>query len=142
MNCPDDEIERLQRLLDEIEEALIRSPRGELQAEEGPQAKRDAETARRIVADQLRAHGLRKREKVRREMEQARAARARRSRIPSEPTARRELLQSVMARRPSMVPQGLTMAFREGKEITDTEVDSILQALENLGALPSEEGQE
>ncbi|MCW2236836.1 hypothetical protein [Azospirillum canadense] len=143
MTHPRDDVERLQRLLDAIEEVALRTPEEELLAEEGPQAKRDEDIARNIVAAHLKAYGLSKREEAKRGMEQARAARAAAlGRLPAAPAARRALFERIVANQPALVPQGLTMAFRDGKEITDAEIDSILEALAKVGALPKDGGTE
>lgn len=54
-------------------------------------------------------------------------------RIPENPGAQRKLLESLWNN--PLIPQALTMSFRDRKDLSDSDVTSILEDLEELGFL-------
>jgi hypothetical protein len=132
MSAPRDDIDRLQCILDAIEEMWLRLPDDQLPSE----AKQDGEIGLDIIQAALKAAGRRRMQASRRAMEAVRAARqGAAGRIPGDAAARRRLLESLVANDSASLPERLTMAFRDGKELTDSEVESILAALDKLGLL-------
>lgn len=55
------------------------------------------------------------------------------ARIPENPGAQRKLLESLWNN--PQIPQALTMSFRDRKDLSDNDVTSILEDLEELGFL-------
>jgi hypothetical protein len=52
--------------------------------------------------------------------------------MPSSPGARRELLDAILGRHPGLQP-ALTVQFRDFRELTDEDVESILLQIHELG---------
>ena len=135
MRAPRDDIDRLQSILDAIEEMWLRLPADQLPLDR-EEAERDGKVGLDIVQAALKADGRRRMQAARRAMEAARSARmAAAGKLPGDAAARRRLLESIVANDSARLPERLTMAFREGKELTDAEVESILTALAKLGYL-------
>jgi hypothetical protein len=135
MRAPRDDIDRLQSILDAIEEMWLRLPDDQLPLDR-EEAERGGQIGLDIIQAALKADGRRRMEATRRAMEAARAAReAAAGRLPDDAAVRRRLLESIIANDAALLPERLTMAFREGKELTDAEVESILTALAKLGYL-------
>jgi hypothetical protein len=135
MRAVRDDIDRLQLILDAIEEMWLRLPDDQLPLD-AAEAKQDSKIGLHIVEAALKADGCRRMEATRRAMEAARGAReAATGRIPGDAAARRQLLESIVANDSTRLPERLTIAFRDGKELTDAEVESILSALDKLGFL-------
>jgi hypothetical protein len=136
MTAGRDDVNRLEAILDAIEEMLLRVPDADLQVD--GELEHDAKVGRDIIQAALKADGRRRMEATRRALEIARARRATNvTRLPTDPARRRQLLEEIVtndnnARR---LPERLTMAYRDGKELTDAEVESILAALAKLGLL-------
>jgi hypothetical protein len=134
-----DDIERLQAILDALEEMWLRLPDEELPIDPA-EAERDAAIGEKLIEAALKSDGQRRMEATRRAMEAARAARAAAAgKLPNDPLARRRLLERIVANNKGRLPERLTMAFRDGKEMTDAEIDSILAALDKLGLLKDAE---
>lgn len=130
-----DDIDRLLSLLDAVEESILRMPDSEVKAELVAEGKRRGRTIGEIIAAQLKAFGKRKLEAARRGVAQAQAAQPAGRRLPDDPALRRALLERVITIDSRRVPEPFTRAFRDGRKITDAEVDSILSALITLGAI-------
>lgn len=61
--------------------------------------------------------------------------------LPETPDQRRSLLASVLARNPRVESALLTMQHREFKELSDSDVESCLAQLKELGVLGDDEGE-
>lgn len=131
-----DDIDRLLTLLDTAAESALRAPKEELDAEPQSDDKPSAGKAGQIIRDRLKAFSKQRLEAAKRG---AQLSRERRhdalDRLPADPTLRRALLESVIATQSRSIPEQFTQAFRDGTEITDAEVESILAALIRLGVI-------
>jgi hypothetical protein len=128
-----DDIDRLQSLLDAVEEMLLRQ--SDDQELDGARVTGETGIGRAIIDAALKKDGQRRMEVARAAMLTARGRADATSRaIPSDPVSRRQLLQKIMASQSGLAGQ-LTNAFRGGTEMTDAEVDSVLAALQRVGAL-------
>jgi len=134
MTDPRDDIHRLQSILDALEEMWLRLPDAELPIAPA-EAAQDAKIGADIIQAALRKDGQRRMEATRRAMEAARAGRAPTGKLLGDPITRRRLLEAIIANDNGKLPERLTVAFRDGKELTDAEVESILAALDKLGLL-------
>ena len=130
------EVHRLQTLLDAVEQAILHMPEKELPPESEEQIKHDEKTLADIFDAALKAFGRRKLDDARRGLAEVRAAQAAaRERLPGSPELRRQLLKSIVTRNADRIPEEFTIAFRDGREVTAAEVDSILAALVALGVI-------
>lgn len=131
-----DDIDRLLSLLDAAADRILRIPDDEVRAELAEDGKRPGETVEEIIRRHLTAFRKRKLQAAKLGAERARAAQAAAAvRLPGDPAFRRALLDRIVANDPERVPKELTVAYREGKERTDAEVDSAIRALMALGLL-------
>lgn len=62
-----------------------------------------------------------------------------RSRIPTEPSARKAMLVGILQRKPGMREMVVTLQHREFESFSDSDVESVLQQLDALGALDDDE---
>jgi hypothetical protein len=60
---------------------------------------------------------------------------ARSGKLPIDPSARRMLLQAVVARQAGGLPKSIEVAFSDGQEPTDRDVITMLEELVKLGKL-------
>ena len=96
-SAPRDDIDRLQSILDAIEEMWLRLPDDQLPLDR-EEAERDGQIGLSIIQAVLKADGRRQMEATRRAMEAARAARvAAAGWLPGDAAARRRLLESIIA---------------------------------------------
>lgn len=131
-----DDIDRLLSLLEVVEKSILRVPDDEVQAELAEDGKRPGETVEEIVRRQLMTFRRRRLEAAKRGAAQAREAQAAaHGRLPYDPVLRRRLLDAVIANDAAQVPKEFTRAFRDGREVTDAEVVSLLDALIALGII-------
>jgi hypothetical protein len=128
---------KVQRFLAAMEASILRAPDEEvLEDASGAEKQRDQAAARvdellRTEIKGWRQHNLRAaQEKYR----AARAAKPRSAHIPGDPEHRRALLTKLVASS-SALPKGLTMAFRDGKGLSDDDVKSVLEDLADFGFL-------
>ena len=142
MSRPKNHIEKLGALLDAIEENILQASDEEI-IEEKKASGEDPEAAARHVQSIIQS-GIKKQrqKKLRAAREGYNQAIVRQQRrtpmLPDDPVERRALLDAVLASKQS-VPRGITMAFREGKHMSDDDVTSILEDLIELGILSDEE---
>lgn len=142
MKKPKNDGERLQAVIDAVEESILNASDEELAEDirlEGREPKAVAADVQRLIAGQIKAQRQQK----------LRAAKAgyaahgkqrRSSRLSqlTNPAERRALLQQVLSR-PEGIPDSLTMAFREGRAMSDNDVAGLLEDLDQLGLLPDGE---
>lgn len=134
--------EKLENLLDAIEEQFLRASDAGLKDDivaAGEDPDRIANDVQSLIADQLKAHRQSKllaaKSGFRKALEKSKTQRRF---FEGQPQKARALLEKLIAIH-SDIPEGLTMAFREGKEISDDDVQSILEDLEELGFVGDEE---
>jgi len=131
-----DDVDRLLSLLEAVGDSVLGMPDEEVRAELAEDGKRAGETIDEIIRRQLTAFRKRKLEAARLGAAKAREAQAAaRGRLPDDPALRRRLLEAVIANDAAQIPKEFTRAFRDGKEIAEAEVDSLLAALIALGVL-------
>lgn len=142
MSHDKNQIEKLENLLDAIEEQFLHASDAELKDDivaAGEDPDRIANDVQSLIADQLKAHRqsrlLAAKEGFRKAQEKSKTQRRF---FERQPQKARALLEKLIAIH-SDIPEGLTMAFREGKEISDDDVQSILEDLEELGFVGDEE---
>ncbi len=141
MTHPKNDVERLQSLIDAVEESILSASDEEIVEDvrlEGRDPQAAAGAVRSMIGAQIKAQRQQK-------LKAARAGYVRTStkiRSPlarlGDPAARRTFLDNLLSRRDDL-PDGLTMAFREGKEMSDDDVSSLLDDLANLGLLEEDE---
>ena len=138
MTRPGDARGRLRALLDAVEEAILKASDQEILEDihdEGRDPQKVADEAGKIISCRIAAHRKRKlaaaRESYRRAI--SNVVRPVRS-LPDDPAEQRALLASVIASNAG-IPQAITMAFRDGKHMTDKDVRSTLEDLAELGFL-------
>jgi hypothetical protein len=129
------DVDRLEAILDAIEEMMLRVPTEELPLDPD-EAVGAAQVATDIISRALKADGARRTASTRQAMEAARTERALAARgLPADPAERRKLFEHVAANAKARLLEGFTLAFRDGRDLTDAEVESLLVALEKLGLL-------
>lgn len=144
MKKPKNDTERLQSVIDSVEESILAASDQEMIEDiraEGRDPEEVASNVRRLIADQVKARRQKKLQ-VARAGYAAQFQKSRRSRLSSLTSAdeRRAFLQSVLSR-PAGIPNGLTMAFREGRDMSDDDVMGLLEDLDRLGLLPDGDDQ-
>lgn len=128
-----DDIERLERLLDGIEEVIAVMPQDGLTEAERRQEIADGRRAKEIIFNHLAQFKRKRRERLADDFARAKATRSTKViDIPSDPQERRSVFASLIANHPEQIPNGMTMAFRDGRELTDAEIVSILTAWARL----------
>ncbi len=94
-----------------------------------------ARKAKEVLSRALSQDARRKLERARTAYDhQARLMRESRYDLPTSPSERRALLDLVVSRKPDL-RSGLTVQFREYSEMSDSDVESCLKDLAELGAL-------
>lgn len=144
MKKPKNDSERLQAVIDAVEESILNASDEELAEDirlEGCEPEAAAANVQRLIAGQIKAQRQKK-------LQAAKAGYAARkqhkksSRLSrlTNPAERRALLQQVLSR-PEAAPYRLTMANRDGREVTDDDVAGLLEDMEALGLLPDGDDQ-
>ena len=137
MTLPKNDTERLQVLTDALEESILAATDEEILEDvvlQGRDYEAAAQLVRNMIGAQIKAHRQQKLKAAREG--HARVSQKRRGPLAAlkDPIARRALLEHIMATRNDL-PTGLTMAFREGGEMSDEDVASVLDDLAQLGIL-------
>ncbi len=136
MNDPDRDSLQLRALLDAVEADILKATDAEIREDilaGGEDSEEIARHMRAIVEGAVAAHRKQKLRAARAAYDTA-SARRTDAHIPDEPQARRSLLERLIASGVQL-PQGLTLAFREGKDMSDSDVETILEDLAALGLL-------
>jgi len=139
MKKPKNDSERLQAVIDAVEESILNASDEELAEDirlEGREPETTAANVQRLIATQIKAQRQKKLQAAKAGYAEHRKQRRsdRLSRLTNS-ADRRALLQQVLSR-PEGVPDGLTMAFREGRKMSDNDVVGLLEDLDELGLLP------
>jgi hypothetical protein len=61
------------------------------------------------------------------------------SRIPKDPREQKAMLDGIIARRPKVREEAVTLQHREFESFSESDVESVLRQLEALGALEEDE---
>ena len=129
----------INRLLDDLEQELLSMPSNELQEEmkeEGEEIEVIASTVQQVIANEIKRHKQQKLHAARENYERAIEGSKSIVEIPDSPNDRRDLLMTIIAQQ-SQIPQSLTLKFREGGEMDDEDISSLLEDLAQLGLLSS-----
>jgi hypothetical protein len=129
---------KLQALLDAVEEMVLDASDEEILEDvrlDGRNPETAADELAELIGAQIKAHRQQKLQVAREGYRRSVAGGARRSgAIPDDPAGRRALLHSILVSRAD-VPKEITMAFREGEDLSDDDVASVLEDLAKLGFL-------
>lgn len=135
MTRPKNDIERLRTLIDAVEESILNASDEEILEDiclEGRDPDQVARSVQNMIGAKIKAHRQQKLKAAREGY--ARVSQNRRSPLATlkDPVARRALLERIIATRDDL-PAGITMAFRQGGEMSDEDVASLLEDLSQLG---------
>jgi hypothetical protein len=143
MTGPKNDEERLEYLIESIEDSILSASNEEIVEDfrsNGQDPAQIASSAMALIRGQLNAHRKQRlataRQGYLRAVGQQFASRS----LPTDPRERRGLLERIMSAE-TQLPAELTLAFREGKEISDRDVTSMLEDLAELGFLDPEDSQ-
>jgi hypothetical protein len=133
------EVRSVERLFAVMAESSLQDTDAEVLREAGPNASEKAERVRACLLDGVKAFKQRAldralvayREEVRRYKQKQFV-------LPEKSADRRELLHSVFNRFPQGEKTFLTLQHREFKNLSDSDVESLLKQLEALGVLNGE----
>lgn len=144
MTRPGDAKERLRALLDAVEKSIFRAADQEILEDirdEGRDPQAVGDEVRELISTRLATHRRQKLAAAREGYRQAVRVTPQpiRRLMPEDPAEQRALLASVIASHAS-IPQAITLAFREGKHVSDEDVQSTLEDLAELGFLDDEAG--
>jgi hypothetical protein len=108
---------------------------------EGSDPSEEAERVRNTLQKASKAFAMRRLHDARRVYEeQVTRLRAKKYELPATPEKRRDLLAAVFAARPEMRASPFTAQYRDFRELSDADVESLLKQLNELGiALNSSE---
>lgn len=141
MSRPKNQVERLRALLDAIEENILQAIDEEF-IEEKVAVGEDPENAalhiQSIIQTGIKKQRQKKLHAARDGYERLVARQRGDSSLPEDPAEKRALLDELLTSNGG-VPHEITMAFREGKHMSDDDVTSILEDLLELGILSDEE---
>jgi hypothetical protein len=138
--------EELQHLMSELAESVANASDADLldeAREEGRDPVAQAERIRSVLNEALKAYRQRRLSEAHAEYERRVAAlRQREYRLPATADARRNLLISVLRRQPEFGAAVVTAQYRDFKDLPDSDVDSYLRQLAELGVLADIEPEE
>ncbi len=135
-NKPRDYDEELRRVMDSTADSIPESPDEDSADKSGHDQGNDAEEVRKILLDgmkRIRRERLRSAE----ERYKRRLAEigAKRIALPATREGRREMLRSALGRQRDLKNAVLTLQHRDFSTLTDSDVDSLLRQLFELGVL-------
>lgn len=143
MTPPEDDKRRMQRLMMALADQAEAMPDAELLDEAtaaGANVQEQAEHMRNLL---LRAATRAKKQRLTRALSEHSATVARlgtkKSRIPKDPREQKAMLDSIIARRPKVREEAVTLQHREFETFSESDVESVLRQLEALGALDEDE---
>lgn len=132
-----DKAKMLSRLYEQFSESVLSMSDSDLLAAYGDSLERDFEVVRRLIQ---RATLVARKEQLKEAQQtydrQIASMKNKQYEIPQEPHRRREMLMAALARRPDM-ESALTAQFRDFKEMSDSDIESALKQLADLGLLGS-----
>lgn len=135
---PKSDIEKLDSLLDALEDSLLEASADEIIDEtkqEGKQPEVVARQVKELIDAEINEHRRKKLRDAREGYRNSFAQGTRRSAaIPGTPAERRQLVANILSRRTD-VPSAITVSWREGRYASDEDVASLLEDLAELGFL-------
>ena len=138
MANPKTDAQKLRALIDSVENDLLSASDEEIwediQATEDPE--QVIKQTKNVIHTAITTHRQKKLH-VARESYDAVTHSKKAAKIPSAPHERRTLLQRLI-NSDIVLPDGLTLAFREGKGLSDADIESTLEDLAELGLLKDE----
>ena len=142
MTRPGDAKERLRALLDAVEQSIFTATDQEILEDirdEGRDPQAVADEVRRLIGSRLATHRRQKLAAARKGYRQVVSATPQPARqlMPEDPAVQRALLASIVATHAG-IPRAITLAFRDGKHVSDEDVRSTLEDLAELGFLDDE----
>lgn len=143
MTGPKNDEERLEYLIESIEDSILSASDKEIVEDfrsNGQDPAQIASSAMALIREQLNAERKQRLVTARQGYLHAVGQRSLSRSLPANPRERRGLLERIMSAR-ARLPAELTLAFREGKEISDRDVTSMLEDLAELGFLDPEDSQ-
>lgn len=139
MRDKNDYDEQLANIMNSLADSVLDLSDEELLAElrkEGVDPQAEAERTRQFLRQVSKAHRMRKLENAQLIYEkQVAEMRSKRYDLPTSSSKQRELLAAVFAARPDMQSAFLTAQHRNFEELSDTDVESFLKQLKELGVL-------
>jgi hypothetical protein len=139
---PTDEAARIRALMDALAESAEGASDAEVlddAAEEGVEIKTQASRTRGVLLAGLeRAAKSRLRAAATEHTAAVASMRSRATALPSDPAARRLLLERTLARRPDVREAVITMQHRDFSTFSDADVESALRQLQHLGVMDGE----
>lgn len=140
MKIPKNDIERLQNLEDALAESIIKASDEEIIQDfeqDGKDHIAAAESTRAILASHGKLYRQKKLKTAKENYERWSTSRTGANRLPSNPEDCRSLLAKLLSAHPELSNNKLTLAFRQarGNEISDEDVKSMLEDLNDLGYL-------
>lgn len=143
MTGPKNDEERLKYLIESIEDSILSASDEEIVEDfrsKGQDPTRIALNAMALIRGQLNAERKQLLATARQGYLRAVGQRSAFRSLPADARERRGLLERIMSAE-TQLPAELTLAFREGKEISDRDVTSLLEDLAELGFLNPEDSQ-
>lgn len=135
--------ERLEYLIESIEDSILSASDEEIVEDfrsNGQDPAQVAASAMALIRGQLKAERKQRLATARQGYLRAVGQRYAPRSLPADPRERRGLLERIMSAE-TQLPAELTLAFREGKEISDRDITSMLEDLAELGFLDPEDSQ-
>ena len=135
MTGPKNDEERLEYLIESIEDSILSASDEEIVEDfrgNGQDPAQIASSAMALIRGQLNAERKQRLATARQGYLRAVGQRSAARSLPADPRERRGLLERIMSAE-TQLPAELTLAFREGKEISDRDVTSMLEDLAELG---------
>lgn len=141
MTGPKNDEERLEYLIESIENSILSASDEEIVEDfrsNGQDPAQIASSAMALIQGQLNAERKQRLATARQGYLRAVGQQSAPRSLPADPRERRGLLERIMSAE-LRLPSELTLAFREGKEISDRDVISLLEDLAELGFLDPED---
>ncbi|MES9902813.1 MAG: hypothetical protein ABW168_09030 [Sedimenticola sp.] len=136
MTHPITKVEMLQALIDSLEEEIISTSDEEISEEvlsEGRTMDDAVAGTRKLIGAQIKLYRQKKLKAAKEGCRRSIIRKVGESLIPDDPSEQRSLLHRIVMG--GCAPRELTMAFREGKEMSDEDVAGVLEDLRELGLL-------
>lgn len=137
MTRPKNDADRLRYLVDAIEESFLSASDDEIVDDirlQGRDPEAAADAVRQLIQAQIKAERQKALHAAKQGLRIASLSRPRNSPIPSDAGQRRSLLDRIMSGR-AAIPMEMTLAFREGKGMSDEDVAGLLEDLAELGLI-------
>lgn len=137
MTRPKNDEDRLRYLVDAIEESFLSASDDEIVDDirlQGRDPEAAADAVRQLIQAQIKVERQKALHAAKQGLRIASLSRHRNSPIPSDTGQRRGLVDRIMSGR-AAIPMEITLAFREGKGMSDEDVAGLLEDLAELGLI-------